>query len=109
MANLDVPFDADDSADDDSFRAAPAGYLQDMRYNPEVLVTRSDQENTRDEQLKTALAKLDPRSRDIIERRWLAEDKPTLHDLAHEYGISAERIRQIEARAIDDMRDLLIA
>ena len=109
LANADVPFDADDSADDDSFRAAPAGYLQDMRYNPEVLVTRSDQESTRDAQLKTALAKLDRRSRDIIERRWLAEDKPTLHDLAREYGVSAERIRQIEAKALDDMRDVLIA
>ena len=109
LANMDVPFDADDGADDDGFRAAPAGYLQDMRYNPEVLVTRSDQESTRDEQLKAALARLDHRSRDIIERRWLAEDKPTLHDLAREYGVSAERIRQIEAKALDDMRDLLVA
>ncbi len=109
LASADVPFDADDSADDDGFHPAPAGYLQDMRYNPEVLVTRSNQESARDEQLKTVLAILDERSRDIIERRWLAEKKPTLHELAREYGVSAERIRQIEAKALDSMRNLLAA
>ncbi len=109
MASTDVPFDADDNTDDDGFHAVPAGYLQDMRYNPEVLVTRSDNESTREEQIRIALAKLDQRSRDIIERRWLAEQKPTLHELAHEYGISAERIRQIEAKALGNMRNLLEA
>ncbi len=109
LASSDVAFDADDSTDDETFHAAPAGYLQDMRYNPEVLVTRSNHEDSRDDQLKTALAKLDNRARDIIERRWLAEEKPTLHELAREYNISAERIRQIEAKALDSMRDLLLA
>jgi RNA polymerase sigma-32 factor len=80
-----------------------------MRYNPEVLVTRSDQESDRDERLKDALAGLDQRSRDIIQRRWLAEDKPTLHDLAREYGVSAERIRQIEEKALTNMKDMLAA
>jgi RNA polymerase sigma-32 factor len=107
LASADVPFDADDS--DDEFHAAPAGYLQDMRYNPEVLVTRSDQDTARDEKLKTALAKLDRRSRDIVQRRWLAEQKPTLHELAREYGVSAERIRQIEEKALVAMKDLIAA
>ncbi|HYM48634.1 MAG TPA: RNA polymerase sigma factor RpoH [Burkholderiaceae bacterium] len=109
LAGGDVPFDADDNGDDDTFHAAPAGYLQDMRYNPEVVATRSNQEANRDEQLKSALAKLDDRSRDIVQRRWLAEDKPTLHELAREYRVSAERIRQIEEKALVTMKDLLAA
>ncbi len=109
LANHDVPFDVDNDADDEHFHASPAGYLSDMRYNPEVLVTRSDNESTRTEQLKTALAELDTRSRDIIERRWLAEKKVTLQTLADEYDISAERVRQIEEKALREMKHLLTA
>jgi len=109
MNNADVAFDADNDADDDSFHAAPAGYLQDMRYNPEVLATQSDQDDLRQTQLRSALTSLDARSRDIIQRRWLDEKKPTLHELADEYGISAERIRQIEMKALDVMKDALEA
>ena len=109
MSNADVAFDADNDADDDSFHAAPAGYLQDMRYNPEVLATQSDQNDLRQTQLSSALTSLDARSRDIIQRRWLDEKKPTLHELADEYGISAERIRQIEMKALDVMKDALEA
>ena len=109
MSNADVAFDADNDADDDSFHAAPAGYLQDMRYNPEVLATQSDQDDLRQTQLSSALTSLDARSRDIIQRRWLDEKKPTLHELADEYGISAERIRQIEMKALDVMKDALEA
>ena len=108
MANMDVPFDTHSEADDDEFHASPAGYLQDMRYDPETVLTKSNQEETKQAQLKQALVKLDPRSRDIIQRRWLVEDnKPTLHDLADEYGVSAERIRQIEKKALVDMRRTL--
>jgi RNA polymerase sigma-32 factor len=109
MSNADVAFDAENDADEDSFHAAPAGYLQDMRYNPEVLATASDQEDLRQTQLRSALTSLDARSRDIIQRRWLDEKKPTLHELADEYGISAERIRQIEMKALDVMKDALEA
>ncbi len=109
MGHTDVPFDADEDSDDDNFRAAPAGYLQDMRYNPEVLATKSDQDSTRGEALRHALAKLDGRSRDIVQRRWLNENKPTLHKLAREYGISAERIRQIETQALEHMKGVLVA
>ena len=109
MSHFDVAFDADNDADDDNFHAAPAGYLQDMRYNPEVLATQSDQEDSRHTQLQQALSTLDARSRDIIQRRWLDEDKPTLHELAAEYGISAERIRQIESKALDVMKGRLEA
>ncbi|MDO8704022.1 MAG: RNA polymerase sigma factor RpoH [Sulfuricaulis sp.] len=109
MSNADVAFDADNDADDDIYHAAPAGYLQDMRYNPETLATQSDQEDMRQTQLRSALTSLDARSRDIIQRRWLDEKKPTLHELADEYGISAERIRQIEMKALDVMKDALVA
>jgi len=109
MSNADVAFDADNDADDDSFHTSPAGYLQDMRYNPEVLASQSDQEDLRQTQLSSALTSLDARSRDIIQRRWLDEKKPTLHELADEYGISAERIRQIEMKALDVMKDALEA
>jgi RNA polymerase sigma-32 factor len=109
MSHADVAFDADNDADEDSYHAAPAGYLQDMRYNPEVLATQSDHEDLRQTQLRSALTSLDARSRDIIQRRWLDEKKPTLHELADEYGISAERIRQIESKALDVMKDALEA
>jgi RNA polymerase sigma-32 factor len=109
LASPDVAFDGDTDADDAEFSVAPAGYLPDMRYNPEVLVTRSDHESNRAEQLAAALDRLDARSRDIIERRWLAEDKLTLHELAAKYKVSAERIRQIEAKALEQMKDLLAA
>ncbi len=107
MTNTDVPFDAHDDADDDEFHASPAGYLKDMRYNPESLYAESTGEQARGRQLSSALADLDPRSRAIIQRRWLDEDKPTLHELAHEYGVSAERIRQIEKKALTHMKEAL--
>ena len=75
-----------------------------MRYNPETLYAQHTSEAARDKQLTHALAALDARSRDIVQRRWLNEDKQTLHELAAEYGISAERIRQIEKKAMTDMK-----
>ena len=109
MSGADVPFDGDDENDDDQPRTSPAGYLQDMRFNPETLATAADSETARHENLTVALTALDARSRDIIKRRWLDEDKPTLHELAREYGVSAERIRQIEKKALTTMRSSLIA
>ncbi len=109
MSGSDVPFDADDSSDDEAQYVAPAGYLQDMRYNPEVLATAANDEATQHERLIDVLTSLDARSRDIIKRRWLDEQKPTLHELAREYGVSAERIRQIEKKALNMMKDRLVA
>ena len=109
MGHADVAFDADADSDDDNYHAAPVGYLQDMRFNPEVLATQSDQDDARQTQLHSAMTSLDARSRDIIQRRWLDEKKPTLHELADEYGISAERIRQIESKALVVMKDALAA
>jgi RNA polymerase sigma-32 factor len=109
MSGADVSFDGDNADDEDNFRATPAGYLQDMRYNPETLATAADVEASQHEDLATALTALDERSRDIVRRRWLDEDKPTLHELAKEYGVSAERIRQIEKKALTSMKNKLVA
>ncbi|MFQ5934906.1 MAG: RNA polymerase sigma factor RpoH [Acidiferrobacterales bacterium] len=108
MSGADIPFDGDDNSEDDDARIAPSGYLQDMRYNPEALTTSADDEATRQEDLSDALTALDPRSRDIVKRRWLDEKKPTLHELAKEYGVSAERIRQIEKKALGAMKNKLV-
>ncbi len=109
MANADVPFDAQDDGDDEEFRSSPAGFLQDMRYNPESLLAHADAESSQQDRLQNALVSLDGRSQDIIRRRWLAADKPTLHELAEEYGVSAERIRQIEKKALDTMKGVLLS
>ncbi len=109
MSGADIPFDIDDRGDDDQLRVAPATYLQDMRYNPETLATRSDDESTQQEDLDQALTTLDELSRDIIRRRWLDDDKSTLHELAAIYGVSAERIRQIEKKALGIMKNKLAA
>jgi len=109
MSGGDTSFDPLIDADRDDGGFAPAGYLEDMRYNPEALVSESDTEANRAEQLSEALQALDDRSRDIVQRRWLNEDKPTLHELASEYGVSAERIRQIEKKALGHMKHLLSA
>ncbi|MDH5648802.1 MAG: RNA polymerase sigma factor RpoH [Gammaproteobacteria bacterium] len=110
LSGTDVSFDATDQDDEDEFHAVPAGYLQDMRYNPETLLSASDQDSNRHDQVVSALASLDERSRDIIQRRWLDEgNKPTLHDLAAKYNVSAERIRQIEKKALSSMKGVLLA
>ena len=86
----------------------PAEHLGDSRYDPAVVVDNSEQESRSRRQLAAALSKLDQRSRDIVSRRWLEDDKPTLHELADEYGVSAERIRQIEKRAMEKMKAVIV-
>ncbi len=107
MSGADTSFDGDDNSDSEDAYVAPAGFLPDMRYNPEQLVTDADSTTQRDTNLSAALATLDERSRDIVTRRWLEENKPTLHELADEYGVSAERIRQIEKKAMMTMKGIL--
>jgi len=107
MSNHDVAFDAD--PDDDEGPAAPAAYLPDMRMEPSAQLERMDSEANEREQLYAALESLDERSRTILEARWLAEKKQTLHELADRYGVSAERIRQIEKNALKKLRGQLAA
>jgi len=96
------------AVDDDEDTYAPIAYLADPRDEPSGLVEAAETERLRADGLAAALASLDPRSRRIIEARWLREtDTATLHDLAAEFNVSAERIRQIEAKAMQKMRGLI--
>jgi RNA polymerase sigma-32 factor len=91
--------------DDDEHSYAPIAWLTDRDDEPAQIFERKESEQGRAEGLKRALGKLDPRSRRIIEARWLKESDPaTLQELADEYGVSAERIRQIESKALKQMR-----
>ena len=109
MSGNDISFTVSDSDDDDR-RVAPEIYFSDTRYDPEKLLTAKSEYQQQKSQLNTAMASLDSRSRDIIARRWLTEDnKATLHELASEYDVSAERIRQIEKKAMDQMKVAMAA
>ena len=104
LSNHDVAFDAPADADDDA-PPAPALYLEDHGADPYRTVAEADQEDRDLDSLQHALTRLDARARDIIRRRWLdADSRITLQELADEYGVSAERIRQIEAAALKKMR-----
>ena len=96
--------------DDDEERFAPIAYLADPHAEPSEVLAQRQSARLQDEGLHQALAMLDERSRAIVQRRWLTEgDSATLHELAAEYGVSAERIRQIEAKAMQKMRNQLAA
>ena len=98
------------SGDDEDERFAPIGYLRDPGAEPSQVFEVEQNERLSADGLAHALASLDPRSRRIIEARWLKEQDPaTLHDLAAEFKVSAERIRQIEAKAMQKMKGLLSA
>jgi RNA polymerase sigma-32 factor len=91
-------------------RYAPIAYLADRSPEPSEVIEAKQEENLRERGLERALAGLDARSRRIIETRWLREKDPaTLHELAAEFKVSAERIRQIEAKALEKMKGLIAA
>jgi len=105
----DVAFDAPVDADEDE-RPSPAAFLIDHAADPYTTVEAESEEESSLDTLQRGLVKLDERSRDIIQRRWLKDgEKATLQELADEYGVSAERIRQIEANAMKKMRALFVA
>ena len=108
LSGRDIGFEAPADADEDA-KPAPEAFLIDEGADPYQNVADADQSDNQLETLSAALRKLDERSRDIIQRRWLNEDKATLQDLADEYGVSAERIRQVEANAMKKMRGLFAA
>ena len=110
LSGRDIGFDM--SADDDDERAppAPAAYLVSHDEDPSQAYEREDSASSQLELLHEGLASLDARSRDIVQRRWLDPDsKVTLQELADEYGVSAERIRQVEANALKKMKALFAA
>ncbi len=109
LSGSDVSFDAPSDTDDDAPMVSPSQFLSNEAEDPAKIVAKREITQQRNAALSSALKELDERSRDIVARRWLADDKPTLHDLADEYGVSAERIRQIEKRAMERMKDVIAA
>ena len=108
LSAYDASFDPLDSDNDDA-PPAPAGYLADQRADPAQLVEAIDSADHGKRQLTAALAGLDPRSRDIVEKRWLIEPKTTLKELAGVHGVSLERIRQLEKNALGKLRGAIAA
>ena len=108
LSGRDVGFDAPDE-DNDNAPPSPVAYLRDASDDPAMAYERESHEDDQLELLRDGLAELDQRSRDILKRRFLGEPKATLQELADEYGVSAERIRQIEATALKKMRALFAA
>ncbi|MDQ1134940.1 MULTISPECIES: RNA polymerase sigma factor RpoH [Pseudoxanthomonas] len=110
LSGRDIGFDAPSDEDDDHAPPSPAAYLMANEEDPSQAYERADSEDNQLELLREGMANLDQRSRDIIARRWLdADAKVTLQELADEYGVSAERIRQIEANALKKMKALFTA
>lgn len=107
LSSHDLSFDpqSEDRDDDEDF--APAGYLQDLRMEPGQQIEAADWTAHNSERLRNALANLDDRNRDIVTARWLNEDKVTLQELADKYQVSAERIRQLEKRALETLHEAL--
>ena len=105
LAASDMAFDGYDS--DDGEPTSPAYFLAAPAADPADIVAEADYVEDSNEQLGAALSNLDERSRDILARRWLQDDKATLHELAEEYGVSAERIRQLEKNAMKKLRQAI--
>lgn len=100
-------FDSFQSEDGQEESWSPENYLEDQRYNPALQLEDKNWSDSREQSLHHALEGLDSRSQDILQQRWLSEDKATLHDLAAKYEISAERVRQIEKLAMDKLKKIL--
>jgi RNA polymerase sigma-32 factor len=108
LSSNDSSFDAPIQTGNDEEVMSPSQYLEDKRYDPEVIVANEQAEQVNRSELVEALKMLDDRSKDILQRRYLSDQKATLHDLADEYEISAERIRQIENTALKKLKSLMV-
>lgn len=109
LSTHDLAFDAPpgEMEDEETEMFTPATYLEDNRYDPAIIVEENDWEAYGHNLLKRALEKLDARSQDILQRRWLNDNKMTLQELAKLYKVSAERIRQIENNAMRKLRSIM--
>ena len=108
LAARDLSFDPAPEADDEELYS-PAAYLPAPDADPAEEVEEAESAEDSADRLRGALNRLDARSRDIVERRWMSDDKATLHQLAGKYGVSAERIRQIESSALGKLRGMMAA
>jgi len=107
LSARDALFDPAPAADDERV-FSPAAYLPAPNSDPATIVEKTDWHDKATDRMTAAIATLDDRSRDIVQSRWLTDDKKTLHTLADEYGVSAERIRQIEVNAIKKLRNAMM-
>ena len=108
LSSNDSSFDAPAPSGNDDEVMSPSQYIEDKRYDPEVIVANEQAEQVNRGELIEALKMLDERSKDILQRRYLSDQKVTLHDLADEYKVSAERIRQIENSALKKLKSLMV-
>jgi RNA polymerase sigma-32 factor len=106
LAARDMSFDPTPESDEDDVYS-PAAFLPSPDSDPAERVEADEWESDSSDRLQLAMARLDDRSRDILQRRWMTDDKATLHELADKYGVSAERIRQIESNALGKLRGLM--
>ncbi len=104
MSAYDAPFDAEVNADDDAVYKAPAYYLEDHSSDLAHNLEEAEWEEVTNASLNLAMDELDERSKDILQSRWLGDNKATLHDLAEKYSVSAERIRQLEKNAMNKIK-----
>lgn len=109
LNNHDIGFNMSSDEDDDAAYLAPENKLVSSTPSPELLLEHNDLQQRNTAQLGEALENLDERSKSIVSRRWLSEPKATLQELANEYGVSAERIRQIEKNAFNSMKTAFVA
>jgi len=107
LSARDAIFDPAPDADDENLYT-PAAYLPSPNSDPADLLEKSDWQDDASEKMALAMQDLDERSQDILKQRWLVDNKLTLHELADKYGVSAERIRQIEANAIKQLRTAIV-
>ena len=104
LSGIDMPFDPLSDSDDDEASFAPSQYLEDSDADPAMIFEKDNFSENNSSQLYEAINQLDDRSRDILQDRWLADEKLTLHELAEKYHISAERVRQIEKNAMKKIK-----
>ena len=104
LSGIDMSFDPLSDSDDEEASYAPSQYLEDADSNPADIFEQDTHNATSSTQLYEAINELDDRSRDILQDRWLADEKLTLHELAEKYNISAERVRQIEKNAMKKVK-----
>ncbi|MDF1780740.1 MAG: RNA polymerase sigma factor RpoH [Alcanivoracaceae bacterium] len=109
LGAFDASFDGPTNEDEDSVVPSPAQYLvSDTESDPSEILAEEDWQSQHHQRMFSAMQTLDERSRSIIERRWLHDDKVTLQELADEYGVSAERIRQLENNAMKKLRSAIV-
>src|SRR5690554_3126098 len=109
LTGSDMSFDPADNDDDEGSYLSPAHYLEDHSQDPALQLEAADSAESSNHSLHEALSQLDERSRDILQQRWLSDEKVTLHDLAAQYGVSAERIRQLEKNAMKKIKGSIAA